>query len=274
MSEIKTFVNELVLGYFSKINASMYENNGLYDVTVPDNFKKIFRDDILKITFDENLSKSTDYELVSPGSSVLSVILNECIQFGPTVVGRPTSHDLESPIIRFYFYVIIESIKSKTKMLSVNIDTKNIQKIDFDEPEIDFQSAPENIKLDSELVDDCYIESIDYLEKSMTSEINNFKNEMLKLKNEELQNIDLEYKKKYQVIENKHTDLRSKNNSDASVQKLIDQHESTKLEESITRKNLAHKYLISVDFALIGSIVFVWFIIIYCIVFFARFKKP
>ena len=78
-----------------------------------------------------------------------------------------------------------------------------------------------------------------------------------RIKNEELQNIDLEYKKKYQVIENKHTDLRSKNNSDASVQKLIDQHESTKLEESITRKNLAHKYLISVDFALIGSIVFV-----------------
>ena len=102
MSEIKNFVNELVLGYFSKINASVHENNGLYEFTVPDNFKKIFRDDVLKITFDENLSKSTDYELVSPGSSVLSVILNECIQFGPTVVGRPTSHDLESPIIRFF----------------------------------------------------------------------------------------------------------------------------------------------------------------------------
>ena len=274
MSEIKNFVNELVLGYFSKINASVHENNGLYEFTVPDNFKKIFRDDILKITFDENLSKFTNYELVSPGNPILSVILNECIKFGPTVIGKSMSHNLESPIIRFYFYVIFESIKSKTKILSVNIDTKNIRKIDFDDSEINFQTAFGNIQLDSELVDDCYVESIDYLEKSMTSEINNFKNEILELKNEELQNIDLEYKKKYKIIENKHTDLRSKNNSDTSLQKLIDEHESIKLEENITRKNLAHKYLISVDFALIGSIVFVWFIIIYCIVFFARFKKP
>jgi ABC-type transporter MlaC component len=111
--------------------------------------------------------------------------------------------------------------------------------------------------LDSELIDDCYIESIDYLEKSMTSEINNFKNEILELKNEELQNINLEYKKKYEIIENKHTDLRSKNNSDTSLQKLIDEHESIKLEEKFIRKSLDHKYLISVDFALIGSIVFV-----------------
>ena len=257
MSEIKNFVSDLVLGYFSKINASVYENNGLYEFTVPDNFKKIFRDDVLKITFDESLSKSTDYELVSPGSSILSVILNECIKFGPTVIGRSTSCNLEFPIIRFYFYVIFESIKSKTKMLSVNINTKNIQKIDFDETKINFQSAPENIKLDSELIDDCYIESIDYLEKSMKSEINNFKNEILELKNEELQNINSEYKKKYDVIENKHTDLRSKNNSDTSLQKLIDEHESTKLDETFIRKSLDRKYLISVDFALIGSIVYV-----------------
>ena len=257
MSEIKNFVNELVLGYFSKINASVHENNGLYEFTVPDNFKKIFRDDVLKITFDENLSKSTDYELVSPGSSVLSAILNECIQFGPTVVGRPTSHDLESPIIRFYFYVIIESIKSKTKMLSVNIDTKNIQKINFDESEINFQTNHTNVRLNSDLIDYCYIESTDYLEKSMKSEINNFKNEILALKNEELQNINLEYQKKYEIIENKHTDLRSKNNSDASLQKLIDENESIKLEEAFVRKNLDHKYLISIDFALVASTVFV-----------------
>ena len=98
MSEMKNFVNELVLGYFSKINASVHENNGLYEFTVPDNFKKIFGDNVLKITFDENLSKSTDYELVSPGSSVLSVILNECIKFGPTVIGRSTSNDLEKTL--------------------------------------------------------------------------------------------------------------------------------------------------------------------------------
>ncbi len=257
MSEIKTFVNELVLGYFSKINASVYENNGLYDITVPDNFKKIFRDDILKITFNESLSKSTNYELVSPGNPILSVILNECIKFGPTVIGKSMSHNLESPIIRFYFYVIFESIKSKTKMSSVSIDTKNIRKIDFDESEINFQTTSGNIQLDSELIDDCYVESIDYLEKSMTSEINNFKNEILELKNEELQNINLEYKKKYKIIENKHTDLRSKNNSDTSLQKLIDEHESIKLEEKFIRKSLDHKYLISVDFALIGSIIFI-----------------
>ena len=257
MSEFKTFVNKLVLGYFSKINASVCEDNGLYDVTVPDNFKKIFRDDILKITFNENLSKSTNYELVSPGNPILSVILNECIKFGPTVIGKSMQHDLESPIIRFYFYVIFESIKSKTKMLSVNINSRNIKKIDFDESEINFQTISGNIQLNSDLIDDCYIESIDYLEKSMRSEINNFKSEILELKNEELQNINLEYNKKYKIIENKHTDLRSKNNSDSSLQKLIDEHESTKLEEKLMRKSLDHKYLLSIDFALIGSIVFV-----------------
>ena len=257
MSELNTIVTELVLGYFSKINASVHENNGLYDVAVPDNFKKTLGDDVLKITFNPNLSKSTDYELISPGSSILSAILNECIAFGPTVIGRPTSHNLEYPVIRFYFYVVFESVKSKTKMLSVNIDTKNIQKINFDESEINFQTNHTNVRLNSDLIDYCYIESTDYLEKSMKSEINNFKNEILALKNEELQNINLEYQKKYEIIENKHTDLRSKNNSDASLQKLIDENESIKLEEAFVRKNLDHKYLISIDFALVASTVFV-----------------
>ena len=142
-------------------------------------------------------------------------------------------------------------------MLSVNIDTKNIQKINFDESEINFQTNHTNVRLNSDLIDYCYIESTDYLEKSMKSEINNFKNEILALKNEELQNINLEYQKKYEIIENKHTDLRSKNNSDASLQKLIDENESIKLEEAFVRKNLDHKYLISIDFALVASTVFV-----------------
>ena len=64
MEQISGQVKSLVLGYFSMINASVTENNGLFDISIPNEHQKFFRKDNLKITFDEKLSESSNYELL------------------------------------------------------------------------------------------------------------------------------------------------------------------------------------------------------------------
>ena len=84
MEQMNEQVKSLVLGYFSMINASVTENNGLFDISIPNEHQKFFRKDNLKITFDEKLSESSNYELLSPGNNILFKILFEtsrCVWF-------------------------------------------------------------------------------------------------------------------------------------------------------------------------------------------------
>lgn len=256
MSQIEKQVNTLVLGFFSKINANVTEKNGLFDVEIPDKYSKLFRTNNLKITFDDKILKLDNYELVSPGSHVLFKILNECIDFGPVITAKLNSNEFNSKIIRFYYYIIFESIRTKTKLIhvDVNIDTKKI--VTINDSKIDFDDTSFDLQIQSEIVDDCYIESIKYLERiSMKSEMNDFKNQMFQLKEEELQNITSEYKTHNKVIQEKYNILRSKGISGISLQKLIDENDTIRNEEVIVRKNLDEKYSILMDFALIGILI-------------------
>ena len=80
-------------------------------------------------------------------------------------------------------------------------------------------------------------------------------------KNEEIQNINSEYKKRLAQIQEKSTILRSKGKLGSAFQKIIDDNDSVKQEEIKVRKTLDDKYKISIDFGLIASIIMIWFII-------------
>ena len=78
---------------------------------------------------------------------------------------------------------------------------------------------------------------------------------IFKLKDEELQNINLEYKKRLDKIQEKSTISQSKGESDSAFHKIIDENETVKQEEIKVRKTLDNKYKITIDYALISAII-------------------
>ena len=256
MSQIENQVNSLVLGYFSKINANIVEKNGLFDVEIPQEYSKTFGTTKLRITFDSKLSDSNDYELVLPGSNILLSILNKCIDYGPVITAKLNSNKYNSNIIRFYFYAIFESINSKTKLIHVDVNVNSKKIVMTDDSEIDWDENNLDMEIRPEMVDDCYVESIIYLEQNLfKSDIINFKKDILNLKQEELDNVTLEYKKRNKEIQDKFTILRSKGKSGIALKNLIDENETMHYEEINIRENLDKKYAIVIDFALIASTV-------------------
>ena len=101
MKPINEQIKSLVLNYFSlDNNTQITENDGLFDISLSHEHQKNFRENYLKITFDENREES-NYELVSPGSGILSRILSRCIDFGPIVTAKLNSNEHNLPIIQF-----------------------------------------------------------------------------------------------------------------------------------------------------------------------------
>ncbi len=257
MSQIENQVNALVLGYFFKINANVIEKNGLFDIEIPQEYLKLFGTTTLKITFDANLSDSNEYQLVSPGSNILMIILKKCIDFGSVFTAKLNSDKYNSKIIRFYFYVVFESIESRTKLIHVDVNVNNKKILMIKDSEINFNGNNLNVEIVPDDIDDCYVESIIFLERNLLkSEIFDFKNHIHHLKQDELDNVSLEYTKRKKEIQNKFTILRSKGESGIALENLIDENETTHNEEIRIRGNLDKKYSILIDFALIASVIF------------------
>ena len=254
MSQIKNQVYTLVLGYFSKINAKITEKNGLFDIDIPNDYSELFRTNNLKIVFDDGILKPDNYELLSPGSNILFKILNECIDFGPVITAKLNSKEYCSKVIRFYFYVLFESIKSETKLIHVDIEIATQKIVSINNSEIIFNDDTLIQSVSSEIVDDCYIVATDHVEKLTKPQISEFKNQIYEMKNEELFNINNEYDKKFNDIQEQSIALQSKN---ASLDDLIFKNDSLKNEKLIILKNLENKFNIVIDFALIAAIVII-----------------
>ena len=256
LSQIDDLTKSLVLGFFSKIDAKITEKNGLYEISVPENYQSFFKTDFLQITFDSNASKQGNYELVLPGSNILLKILNKCLDFGPIVTGNLSSNTSNSRIIRFYFYVIFESIKSKSELVFVDVDLNSKKIISIPEFDISINNKSSSIELESETVDECYIESINFLERdALKSKIYDFKKEMAFLEHEELDNINSEYKKRKFSLEEKFNILRSKGASREDFDKLINENEMIREEEKILIENTSKKYAVNIDIALFASLI-------------------
>ena len=244
-------IKSLVLTYFYLINSQVTENNGLFDINLSNEHEKFFREKKLKITFNEK-KEETNYELVSPGSAILSSILKQCFSFGPLVTAKLNSNEYNLPIIQFYFFVIFESVKSETQLYSVSVEYNTQNIVDIDNSKIDSNSNVSINDITPDSADDCYISAIDNAKKHFQQEIQDFKKEIQSLKENELQNINSEFKKRQNEIEQKSQILRSKSVYDSKFHNLLDENDAIKREKDIVLKTLEKKYHISIDFALIS----------------------
>jgi hypothetical protein len=126
--------------------------------------------------------------------------------------------------------------------------------VTVNDSEINFENNPSIHDVSSDTVDYCYVEATDYVKDKMKVEMQDFTNQIFKLKDEELQNVNSEYKKRLGEIQEKSTVLRSKGEDQSKFHKIIDKNELVKEEESKVRKTLDAKYNISIDFALISTV--------------------
>lgn len=256
MTEIDNQVKDLVLGYFKHIHANIKEKNEIYDVILPENQYSLFRKSKITFTFNKNIEKPDDCELISPGNNTLFIILNECIKMGPILSVKLIHNDNTSYTkLRFYFYVIFESLKSKTSMHYVDVDVNSIKISFVENSEINFDENPQIQDILIDDIIDCYIEASNYIEKKIKPEILDFKNHIFQLKNEELEQIKSKYDKLRKKLEEESIELQSKSDSILAFQQIVDSHQILKQEEIQICKILEQKYTIHVDFALISALI-------------------
>ena len=89
----------------------------------------------------------------------------------------------------------------------------------------------------------------------MKNNIDDFKNDILNLKNEELKKIESKYYKLRKKLEKESIELQSKGDSGIEFQKIVDFHQNLKQEETQIHKILEKKYSIQIDFALISALI-------------------
>ena len=65
------------------------------------------------------------------------------------------------------FYAIFESVKSKTELIHVDVDIKTQKIVDIDESDINFENNPIIENIPADVIDDCFIEVVDHVEKIM-----------------------------------------------------------------------------------------------------------
>ena len=182
-------IKNLVLDYFSVNKCNVIEKNGLFDVHLTQDLKNEFRNDWLKITFDEELARTNNYDLITPGNNILFKIINYGIKLGPVLSCILKSSPYEN-VMRFYFYMVYESVKSQTQIKWIDVDVKSLRIVNIDDKDMVFEQeiVQTGISLDS--IDDCYIAATEYLEKLTKTEINNFKNEIFDMRQIEIDNLD------------------------------------------------------------------------------------
>ncbi len=112
------------------------------------------------------------------------------------------------------------------------------------------------IEIDSETIDECYVESITFLEKiALKSKIHDFKNEISILRKDELDNIIQEYKKLKNDLQDKFVILRSKGGSQTDLNNLMSENDNIYQEEKILIENIEKKFNINIDIALYAAVI-------------------
>ena len=122
---------------------------------------------------------------------------------------------------------------------------------------INFENNPIIENIPADVIDDCFIEVVDHVEKIMKVSIQDFKNEISVLMNEEMKNINSEYEKRQKEIQDKSIILQSKGESGTKFQKVIDDAMQAKNNMEIDKKSLNNKYKITIDFALASAIILI-----------------
>lgn len=196
---ILQYSKDLTLNYLKKIKADVTNSDGLYSVSIPTEYVKLFGEKSSRITFDPEIASTYSCELVVPGSNFLSIVLNETKKQAPVTCGIVTKkvdnlsdhveqiqthnckislrnhHDLEKSAVRFYFLISLKSIKNVTmlKWVDVSLPGLNIlnlpSKIETNQIDTKFENVA-----DEQPIDHAYSTTIAHLEIEMTPLVNKY----------------------------------------------------------------------------------------------------
>ncbi len=118
---IQVEIKEFVMEFFEKIDSDIAENNGIYEIQLPEKYHGYFGSSRLLITFDKNIALQHECDLMIPGSGILSKIIINCKQRGPIRSKTARINDGKT-IIRYHFFINFSGISSISKLDYVDID--------------------------------------------------------------------------------------------------------------------------------------------------------
>ena len=70
---VQNEIEQLTISFFKTINSKITEDNGVYQITIPENYQIYFQKSQLSITFDEQIASEQDCELIIPGNKITVV---------------------------------------------------------------------------------------------------------------------------------------------------------------------------------------------------------
>lgn len=264
-NNMEQLVKDLVLNYFTQINATISKNDGMYEVILPKNNTLVFGNKTLKFTFDSETARKNLCELVSPGSNILFKIVNFHLKNGPVIFSKPRDfmykNSNESVGIRFYFYILYDGLQNNSFIKSVDVDYYSSKLIDNKHDLIYCDEF--SLDIDPDKIDYAYITAIDFVKNSMKEISDKFISTIITSKMKELQNIDNEYQKRLDEIDDKiQHQINDKNvskNFDVKWNEATAKVVEIRQEQKNVIQSIEKKYEASIDFALFAAQVFPYF---------------
>ena len=123
---IQQEIEKLTLSYFKTINSEITEENGLYEISIPEKYQNYFRSSQISLTFDEKVASEQNCELINPGNKTLFQIITNCNNKGPITLKQSKTPN-DNLIIRYHFFVDFSGIHHSSKLFSIDIDLKTLQ---------------------------------------------------------------------------------------------------------------------------------------------------
>lgn len=252
---IQQEIEELTLSYFKTINSEITKENGLYKISIPEKFQNYFRKKQILLTFDEKIALEYNCELIIPGNKVLFQIITNCTKQGPIALKQTRTH-ANNIAIRYHFFVQLSGMHNSSKLFSIDIDLKTLEKINIvDELE------PGDFSINDYEISDNITKSYNVALDILKIESQEMKNQFLDKANSlfkddfdlfcsrydsEMRELDDEINEKeeksddYEIIQK----LRFKNNK-----KIVE----LEKEKSSLIENIQNKHGIKIDFELAAS---------------------
>ena len=147
--DVSNQIQELTLSFFKTIDAEIINNNGLYNITIPNKYQNYFQKSKIRVTFDEKIAEKYNCELIIPGSKTLFQIITNCNNKGSISV--KSSSGGVTPAIQYHFYVNFSGVKQYSQLFSITVDLQNMAIIEYPS-NLESINLPLDFKLDSKKI--------------------------------------------------------------------------------------------------------------------------
>ena len=123
---VQNEIEQLTISFFKTINSKITEDNGVYQITIPENYQIYFQKSQLLITFDEQIASEQDCELIIPGNKILYQIITNCTKKGPITLkqSKMTNGNL---VIRYHFFVDFSGTHQSSQLFNIDVDLQTLE---------------------------------------------------------------------------------------------------------------------------------------------------